>query len=326
MINLSIIIPVYNVQEYLEECLESIFNDLTAEVEVLLINDGSTDKSREICIKYVARSQHIHLIDKKNGGLSDARNTGIKNARGKYLMFIDSDDLVCRGGIKKILDLIKNENIDLIIGDYMEYFVNPYKLRKCIISKVDKNVYRYNTEELNRLIKRAQGLWPAWKNIVNKNFIIDNNLLFKKGYLHEDVDWTTKLLVNAKEILYTDLSWYHYRLNRKGSIMSSLKGKSLLHTCKIVDSNYKYIEDLNINQKIKDTIKIRLTKTLYTTFWLYNKCSKEEKEEILNIIYKNRNIINMTDCKQHKIFLIISNIIGLNQAMYLYSYYRSLKY
>lgn len=132
---ISIVIPVYNVEKYLDECLGSIIKNYHTNVEVILVDDGSTDKSGSLCDKYDKKYEFISVIHKKNGGLSSARNVGIEKAKGKYIWFVDSDDYISNDSISNILEEAKKDG-DLIIGNYLVFYPNGKKRFIKILIKI----------------------------------------------------------------------------------------------------------------------------------------------------------------------------------------------
>lgn len=191
---LSIIVPVYNVEKYLEECVESIFHqDLDENIfEVILVNDGSTDKSREICKKLVEDNKNVKLVNQENKGLSGARNTGIKKAIGEYLYFIDSDDYLVPGYLNRFLEICKEEDLDFLsFGNF-------------------RNSQRFNPKakatELDLVLSGLDGITILadfnWNNsacmyLFKKDIL--NGLLFEIDRLCEDGIFTTQLLQKVKK-------------------------------------------------------------------------------------------------------------------------------
>ena len=181
---LSIIIPVYNVESYLEECLESIpLISLGNQIEIILVNDGSTDNSLSICQTYSIKYPNIKLISQKNQGLSEARNTGIKNAQGKYLLFLDSDDFLKKDTLLSILEEVSTANKDFYIGRSYKYYGNSE-----VLSQINYElISELNPQEAFLKLNAISNFWfAAWLVIINREFLLNNNLYFKKGILHED--------------------------------------------------------------------------------------------------------------------------------------------
>ncbi|MBD5261372.1 MAG: glycosyltransferase [Bacteroides sp.] len=218
----SIIIPVYNVSQYLDKCLISITTQTITDLEIILINDGSTDNSGEICEEWRKRDSRIKVYHKKNGGLSDARNFGIDKATGKYLTFIDSDDYVQQTFIEYLLHLIEKYNSDLSVCQYFKFYdkdenteFSTKKIRtpssETIISGNDNCMYYFfKTNEIDTV---------AWRKLY-KASLFSSDIRYPEGKYHEDV-WTTyKYIAKCKSIAIGNQPLYAYRI-RTGSIVNS---------------------------------------------------------------------------------------------------------
>lgn len=214
---ISIVIPVYNVAKWLTSCIESIINQTYSKMEILLVDDGSTDGSERICDEYGQKDNRIKVIHKKNGGLSAARNTGIDAATGKYITFIDSDDFVDSAYIEYLYNLITTNDSDLSVCQL--YFVDEDdKLLShsgCRVNKIIRCNYNCMKDYLS---ENAIGT-VAWRKLYKKS-LFEDGIRFPVGKYNEDV-WTTyKLIAKCNSIAIGDKELYAYR-QREGSIMNS---------------------------------------------------------------------------------------------------------
>lgn len=219
---ISIIVPVYNVEKYLVECIESIINQTYKNFELILVNDGSKDSSKEICEKYIQQYSNIILIDKENSGASDSRNIGLSKANGDYVIFLDSDDYLD----KETLDLCVNEislfNYDLLTFGYVRFDDNN-KLNKKFDIKTEKNLYIQ--EEIRNILipnmlsqsnkKKSYNINFSRMFMIRKEYIdsLDWKFLSEKDYESEDVVSMMSLLYNAKNIIILRKNLYYYRYN-----------------------------------------------------------------------------------------------------------------
>ena len=243
MKKISIIIPVYNVEKYLSECIESVLN--YRGIEIILVDDGSTDGSGKICDKYALKNKNITVIHQKNKGLSGARNSGIKKASGDYLMFVDSDDLL----IPNInLGAITKEDTDIIVYKW-KYFYEDSNLYKSFQDYDDYSELQY-FDTINRMIQTGQISISACNKMVKKDLIVKNNLYFEEGLLSEDVDWSLRLYLAAKSISVKNQDIYIYRQNRSGSITTTKSKKTIDSLFYIIDKWYSYNYP---NEKTKNT-------------------------------------------------------------------------
>lgn len=218
---LSLIIPVYKTEIYLAECLNSILKQDIRGVEIILVDDGSPDECPKICDRYAAEHSFIQVIHKENGGLSSARNNGLLAAKGKYVWFIDSDDYLLPSALKNVKSAMTGyENIEVFSSGLMKYYedTQAFKPEKVPYGKL------FN--------KRGNYLWDncppgaSQRFICKREFLINNNLYFQLGLLHEDGEWGFRMLYLAKSIKILEQPVYVYRIRTAGSIMSNITVKS----------------------------------------------------------------------------------------------------
>lgn len=223
----SIVIPIYNVEKYLNACLESVLK-LQSDWEAVLVDDGSTDNSGLLCDQWAGRDGRIHVIHQKNGGLSAARNTGIRNARGDYVMFLDSDDFLNPEETDKMLAQLEKAP-EVLMGLYRQYYTdtNEYRKESCggFLS-----VSGYIPVEQFLKTVPADGrecYMVAWRFVVNREVLQEHELLFLPGILHEDEEWTSRLLCSVRMIYVTHSYFYQYRQSRAGAITSQVRPKNI---------------------------------------------------------------------------------------------------
>ena len=216
----SIIVPIYNVECYLEQCIESVISQDYQNYELILVDDGSQDNSIDICIKYAKKYKNIIFIHKTNGGLSDARNAGIQIARGKYLMFLDGDDYWNGKYVLSELSEIARDNVDLIIND-ATFLFNNGEVENYPINKNDLT-FNYSCD-FELLVTKNIYRPAAWTKIVLRELILEHQLMFPKGRKHEDLYWSFDLSEKIKTYTIYDSYFYIYRTKRKGSITEFVK-------------------------------------------------------------------------------------------------------
>lgn len=195
---ISIIVPIYNVDNYLEKCIDSILNQALEEFELVLVNDGSTDNSGAICDKYSNKDERVKVIHKKNGGVSSARNVGIKNANGDYIGFVDPDDYVDIDMYKKLYELCIKSNSDIAICKLGR------EINGNIINKSDDEglLELNNLEGMRELFKGELYRFSLCNKLFNKKCF--ENIKFPEGRIHEDLSTTYKLFANSNKSIYTN--------------------------------------------------------------------------------------------------------------------------
>ena len=212
---LSVIVPVYNVEDYLSKCIDSLIVQTLKDVEIILVNDGSTDKSGDICDKYRLKDNRIKVIHKENGGTSDARNTGIEIARGKYISFVDSDDWIDPHMFEKLYNLAIENEADIVQCDYIKVYDE-----NVIVNNISENITKYNSEQILHELYGPNYI----KTVIVCNKIykreLFNEIRFPKGKFYEDEFTTYKILHKANLIIDTNIPMYYYR-QREGSKMNS---------------------------------------------------------------------------------------------------------
>ena len=225
---ISIVVPIYNVENYLRMCLDSIQNQTYQNFECLLINDGSPDNSADICREYVAKDSRFRYFEKENGGLSSARNYGIDRAEGSFITFVDSDDWLEHDALDRLYDALKKENADISIGRY-----NCYDESRCQYLFYDSNpddsleviegkeiIHREGVEEMRN------GNWTvAYLKLFKRELLQD--LPFPIGKITEDTYWTWKVLLRASKVVYLNRCIYWYRVGLTGTLSNTWSEKRI---------------------------------------------------------------------------------------------------
>ncbi len=225
---LSIILPIFNMEKHLNQCVDSILNQTYKDYELILVDDGSTDKSSQMCDEYAEQDNRVIVIHKENGGLSDARNTGVKVAKGEYIFFIDSDDFLDDNkALEKIVNRLKKSNADVLNFGFKKYYANEDKEYNYF--KIDKNMpieYCKDEKGFEFLMQNSLYIASAWNKVIRRQLFEKSDLSFKKGIYSEDIDWCARLLIVAKKFDFINESFYCYR-QREGSISKSISNKNL---------------------------------------------------------------------------------------------------
>lgn len=265
MKKLSIIIPVYNIEKYIIECLESIDIYNESVVEVIIVNDGSTDSSEKAVLEYICDKAVFKYIYQTNKGLSGARNTGIKASKGEYLLFLDGDDKLSKNAIKNLIESkILSTPTEIIISRYEEFS----DIDNQTTEGPDLEFFPYDKpfDFYDTFVNKGKNWISAWSCIVNRNFILNNNLFFKEGILHEDELWVLQIFAKAKKLKFNNNLIYQYRTNRKGSIMENITSKHLLDKLNICNEAHSIITPDNrhiINLRIKSLMLSVILSLIY---------------------------------------------------------------
>lgn len=238
----SAVIPVYKTENFVCECVESILKQSYDNVEIILVDDGSPDSCPEICDRLANENEKISVIHKKNGGLSDARNYGLKAAKGDFVCFIDSDDYWDEeDALENMTELIKKDNSDVVCYGLK-------KVRAADGSVASEKLYALegaealDTPELfTKMVKESKVNISACLKLIRREFLINNDLFFKVGIKTEDLEWAIRLFALEPKLSLYSHSVYVYRIGREGSITSTKDYKHLKDFCNIIDSSIKVI-------------------------------------------------------------------------------------
>lgn len=234
---LSIIIPCYKVEEYLDQCLESVTRNKTEEIEIILVDDGSPDRVPQMCDEWAEKDSRIKVIHQENGGLSVARNTGIENSCGEYIWFIDSDDWIKEDAIDRIMHLINNyPEIDIFVFPLLWTYEGKGKDWMDINIKENKQV---TGKEYLKIGRNTIGASP--RNIIKLTVLQSANIRFYPGIIHEDGLFGNLIYNQANKVMVISSYVYFYR-QRSGSIMHTISMKSSYSMITIHKELIKYME------------------------------------------------------------------------------------
>lgn len=224
-IKLSLLIPVYNLEAYIGDCMESVLREENKAVEVLIIDDGSTDHSPQICNGYAERYPNVRVIHKSNGGVSEARNAGIRSAAGDYVMFIDGDDLLTEGAVDAIVNELDGET-ELFTYHYYEYYEEG-NVRKEVRHLEQSGLYDKRGNITGGIFYYVPALPMPWLYAVKREFLLKHRLYMKTGLLDEDEEWSARLFASVKKVKVLDFFAYLYRRNRANSLTYERKPGNL---------------------------------------------------------------------------------------------------
>lgn len=290
MKKVSVIIPVYNVENYLRKCLNSLVNQTLKDIEIIVVNDGTLDNSQEIIDEYVKKyPKKVVSIIQENGGQGAARNTGLLHAKGEYIGYVDSDDYVEENMYEELYKKAKEEDSDIVI---------------CGNNVVKENYEFLSKEDVDK--EFLLGKMAVWNKIYKKNIIVDNKIQFRSKVWYEDLDFTMKVYFSSKKISYVDKPLYNYLL-REGSTMNNNNIKRNLELIEAFDSLIDYCKDKKIYNKAKDEIEFLCIYHMYifaTTRVLNTNNKYKDKIEIIN---KFKNYINskFPNFKQNKYLYLL---------------------
>ena len=274
---ISVIIPVYNVEKYLRECVDSVLSQSYENFEIILVDDGSTDNSGKICDEYAEKYDKITVVHKENGGLSDARNKGLSLAQGEYIYFLDSDDFIVPEAFEELVSAIIRTNADFVFFDSLSFEDEgrDYDIEQRYIRKKD-----YGTQKGEKILletlrnKDYHSAVPLC--FIKKQMFNKPDLQFVSGIYYEDSIFTYNLFMSAENVAHCSKAYYHRRY-RSASIMTAKKNTKYFDSiCRVYESVLEFSQKEN---KMDSTVaKIYVARCAFNVFNNYEKLNKKDKK------------------------------------------------
>lgn len=300
MPKVSVIVPIYNVEKYLEKCINSLLSQTLEDIQIILVNDGSKDNSGNIAKEYEKNNKNrIIYVEKENGGLSDARNYGLKYATSDFIAFLDSDDYIEKNAYEEMYNKAIEENADYVECDFIWEF--PNKIR------VDKQYPYKNKKEMLSFVRVV-----AWNKLIKRQLITDNNLEFPKGLRYEDIEFTYKLIPFVNKFAYVDKPFIHY-VQREGSI-ANVQNERTAEIFTVLDNVIEFYKKNNIYEKYRDELEYNYARYLLCSS-LKRMCKIKDKtirEKLLTESWERLNS-NFPNWKENVILKTVN--IGKNKYM-----------
>lgn len=294
---LSIILPVYNVEKYIERCVESILTQNREDIEIIIVDDGATDGSPQICDKYAKKISNIKVIHKQNGGLSSARNAGMDVAKGKYIYFLDSDDWITEDAIRKIFSYIDKNDIDVLKFNYYEHKMDSIKINSSIIPGY------YNGENIKRSIlpeaicpvnitAPSKVILSVWSHVYRMEFLKKNNITFvsEREIGSEDFLFNIQVYACASSMQVIEDNLYFYD-QRMGSLTQRYRVGLYGQYCKLITLYEEKLRSLNLLEKYIDRIHGFYVRSMWYVC-IQNECKLKNKKEV------KKNIIEILNNKE----------------------------
>lgn len=316
----SVVIPVYNVKPYLERCVNSVLRQTYKDLEIILVDDGSTDGSGELCDDIATRDQRICVIHQENQGLSGARNVGIHQANGDYIAFLDSDDeWLLDDGLEKLL---QGGKTDLIVFKRVDIWK---KNNRCTANDYDLSdiVKLPNMQTIfSHLVSTQQLQISACFQLVSKQVIFDHNLFFPHGMISEDVFWSLRLWQHLTSVRFTNLNFYGYH-HREESITTTVNIRNY-HSYDQIFAYWKSECDAEcINA---DAIRAYLANMWVSLGYDFAKLAHAEKPAALSILQKNVDLLHYSQSHKTKFTKLLVQIIGVNLTVIILGKYWQMRH
>lgn len=269
MIELSIIVPVYNVEKYVHTCLESIFKQELddASFEVIIVNDGSTDRSMEMIEHIISQHRNITVINQDNKGISIARNNGIANAKGKYILMTDSDDLLIENSLKPLLEIALESQADLIVADFKSMTDNEIEQTNTSLLQLEMFNYREKTGEELFLEDLNPHHCYVWRTLYRSDFLKENNMSFVPGIYVEDMPFTHECYLKAKKCIRASWLLNIYR-KRNESATFSFNKKKTKDFCIAIAKTWELTQKEGLSTNIQNKLRENVYTSFSTVIWI----------------------------------------------------------
>ena len=310
-VSFSIIVPVYNVEDYLKECIDSILAQEHCEMEILLVDDGSTDSSGAICDQYAKKDDRITVMHKKNGGPSEARNAGIHMARNDYILFVDSDDYIAENSLENIQDVILKQNYpDLVFLECMKIYDN---CEMCIPMQdgVSEEVNTMTGDVLRKYIADLPK-YPAspCAKAIKRTKFADGNFDFVKGIYCEDLEWAVNVFLTIESAAYCNMPHYFYRQQRNGSISNSPNKKMAYDVLSTVEKWYEKgcQSDKESDRHLIYSLMEYVFRFLCIHYW---RVPKAERRDYVRRVKHCEKVLGTRKDRNSKIISMVYRIFGI---------------
>lgn len=322
---LSVIVPIYNVEKYLKQCIESVIKQQLDSYELILVDDGSSDSSKKICDDYSENNINIKVFHKKNEGASSARNYGLNKASGKYVLFLDSDDWWnYQTKLSMMLEYaVQHPKIEMFLFssyDYIEgkgYFQrNEHENFQEIDTSSAKSFYR-------SLLNNGNLEVAAYTKILKRDFLIQNNLFFKTNLICEDNEWMIRLLRNLQFVDTLDYPLYIYRAEREGSVTRNIKKKNITDMLEIVQDSIDFYD--NNTNDVKNEELCFASYLWFCALGLANRLNKAELQEVKPLFKQTSSVCAYSNSKKTKLSNTVYKICGFNLTVRILGAYLKMK-
>ncbi|MBS4829866.1 MAG: glycosyltransferase family 2 protein [Firmicutes bacterium] len=323
---ISFIIPVYNVEKYLNECVDSILSQFTDECEIILVDDGSIDRSGIICDEYANRNPKIKVVHQKNSGLANARNTGLSKAEGEFVAFIDSDDYIADGCMNQILKWIDKGGADICFMSAVKIFPDGSKERLDDELETEK-LKRDKQLSVQYLSERSKYPGSPCTKLFRRALIEKNNLRFPEdGRVSEDLGFVLQCILKAESYDTLSMEYYFYRQGREGSITNTVTYKSFLGLQAFLSESVELLTEKSEPKGVIEKYAMAFVAYEYSIMlWQYGYIPLEYKKKAKKCLNQYRWVISYGKTKKIKMVRIALTCLGIENTSKLLGKYMKLR-
>lgn len=320
---ISFIIPVYNVENYLPECVESILNQGELDYEVLLVNDGSTDGSGKLCDEYAQKHHCVRVIHMDNNGAASARNTGLEHAKGKYVAFVDSDDRIAAGSVPKLMQWIDEGGADLCFLEGIKFFPDGKQIP--LGDNIIRSEVRGKSKEevCMHLASRPKFAGSACTKLFRKDFLDEHQMRFQAGRRHaEDLTLCRDCILRAQTYDALSMPYYEYRQDRAGSVTDTLGVAGFYDLCNFVAESAEILtRDREAIDTVSGCIMSFAAYEYSIVIWYYSLLKKQDKPEAMRMMKRYEWVMKFGTTTKLRATKLASHLIGLKMTSWLFKQY-----
>lgn len=303
----SIIVPVFQVEDYLESCINSILMSIEDDCEVILVVGNSKDRSNEIALEFSKKIKSIKMVYQNAKGLSNARNCGFDRSLGEYIIYIDSDDYVNSAMFREHLQHIREMNVkhDVYMTDFMLQKGNLFKEVKQI-----EPGFHQGTDYILHILEAKRGFWNVWRFIYKKKFLLEKNITFEEGRISEDVLYTIEVITNNPNIEYVHCPYYFYKMWRDGALTSTGNIKRIEDTVFMLKKSMDIMRN-NSNLSFASGVMEQLSFEYFYLMPVIWELKNEDRKQAIHQFETSRNIFNMSDSARLNMLNFALKIFGV---------------
>ena len=323
---LSIIIPVYNVEQYLQCCVQSVITQTYQDLQVILVNDGSTDSSGILCDQLAQQDSRMQVVHKANGGLSDARNAGLKVATGDYVAFLDSDDVyLLNDGLEQMMALAQAEQPDVLLFQAVDVYPHHQTVRKAY--DVEYMATHLGVEVFAQLVRTQSFNMSACFQLIRRDLLEQHQLCFEKGLLSEDVDWSLRLWQYVSKVRAINLPLYGYQ-HREGSISTTYTIRNLRSYEHIFAKFVQLYKERVVEATTElywQTVMGYLAQMYTSCLYAYGQiCRKDKKEAHAILLHYVPLLSHSISAKSNRV-IKCKRVLGLHMTVWVFALYGKIR-
>ena len=311
---LSYIVPVYKVEKYLSQSVDSILSQTYTDFEIILVDDGSPDNSGKVCDAYAQKDQRVRVIHKPNGGLSDARNVGMAAARGEWIVFVDSDDFwIDKSNLSTLMKVAEsNQNCDFIGFNCSYYYEENHSLVQWVPYDDKLSLAIDKNEAMCSLVSSGTMPMSACLKLISRKSLANMNLSFIKGIHAEDIPWFIDLLDGSSKCMFVNQYIYAYRQDREGSITNSGGEKSFNNLFSILKNELAKIDSRSFSLDAKDALRSFLAYEYCILLAMLGSLDKSIQKEKRKELYDYKWLLKYTMNPKVKKVALVNKLFGIS--------------